>query len=103
MSETDARMCDGDDVGRGRGDDDAGEATKSLGHEATVAPLHGPARLLRRRHVDLPGRGRVGAPWPPWQGFMQTKLEGSGCEWMRPRDSESELADKDEKEEKKGK
>ena len=33
--------------------------------------------------------------------LRQTKLEASGCKWMRPRDSESELADKDEKEEKK--
>ena len=30
-------------------------------------------------------------------------MEASGYEWMRPRDSESELADKDEKEEKKEK
>ena len=86
-----------------RGDGDAGEAAKSLGHAATGAPLHGPTRLSGRRHVDLPRRGHVGAPCPPWQGFMQTKLEGSGCEWMRPRDSESELADRDEKEEKKEK
>jgi hypothetical protein len=37
------------------------------------------------------------------QGFRGTKLEGSGCEWRRPRDSESELANEDEKEEKKRK
>jgi phage head maturation protease len=30
-------------------------------------------------------------------------LEGSGCEWRRPCDSESELANEDEKEEKKRK
>ena len=41
-----------------RGDGDAGEAAKSLGHAATRAPLHGPARLLGRRRVDLSGRGR---------------------------------------------
>ena len=51
-------------------------------------------------------RGRQGAvsvraPWPPWQGFSRTKLEASGCEWMGPRDSNSELADKDDEEEKK--
>ena len=33
--------------------------------------------------------------------LRQTKLEASGCKWMRPRDSESELAYMDEKEEKK--
>ena len=45
---------------------------------------------------------------PMGQGFMaaltrlrQTKLEASGCKWMRPRDSESELACMNEKEEKK--
>ena len=48
MSETDARMCDGDDVGRGRGDDDVGEAAKSLGRDTTGAPLHGPTRLPGR-------------------------------------------------------
>ena len=115
MSETGARVCDGDNAGRGRGDGDAGEAAKSLGLEATGAPLHGPARLPGRRRVDLPGHGRVGAPlaagcydcqpvralWPPWQGFRRTKLEASGCEWMRPCDSDSKLADKNEKEEKK--
>jgi hypothetical protein len=37
------------------------------------------------------------------QGFRRTKLEASGCEWMKPRDSESELADMDEKEERKRK
>jgi hypothetical protein len=87
------------------------------GHAANGASLHGPARLPGRRRIELPGRGRVGAPWPPgcydrqpvrdpWpprQDFRQTKLEASGCEWMRPRVSESELADKDEKEEKKEK
>jgi len=41
------------------------------------------------------------APWPPWQDFRQTKLEASGCEWIKPHDSESKLADKDEKEKKK--
>jgi hypothetical protein len=32
--------------------------------------------------------------------LRQTKLESSGCKWMRPHDSESELAYMDEKEEK---
>jgi hypothetical protein len=35
--------------------------------------------------------------------LRQTKLEASGCKWMRPHDSESELAYMDEKEEKKRK
>ena len=48
------------------------------GRAATGAPLHEPARLLGRRRVDLPGRGRVRASWPPWQGFRQMKLEASG-------------------------
>jgi len=52
-------MCDGDDERRGRGDSDAGEAAKSLGHAAAGAPSHGPATLLGRRRVELPRRGRV--------------------------------------------
>ena len=48
-----------------RGDGDAGKAAKSLGRAATGAPSHVPARLWGRRRVELPGRGRVGAPYPP--------------------------------------
>ena len=91
-------------------DGDVGEAAKSLECVAAGALSHGLARLRGRCLMELPGRGRVGAPWPPrccdhqlvkapwtpWQGFRRTKLEASGCEWMRPH-----IADKDDKEEKK--
>jgi hypothetical protein len=33
--------------------------------QAVGAPSHVPARLWGRRRVELPGRGRVWAPWPP--------------------------------------
>ena len=60
MSETEPRMCDGDDERRGRGDSDVGETAKSLGHAAAGAPSHGPATLPGRCHVELPGHGHVG-------------------------------------------
>jgi hypothetical protein len=41
------------------------EAPKSLRHAAAGAPSHGPARLLRRRRVELPRCSRVGIMWPP--------------------------------------
>ena len=46
-----------------RGDDDAGEAAKSLGHAAAMAPSHGPVRLPIRRRVELvwSGQGSVAA------------------------------------------
>jgi hypothetical protein len=48
-----------------RGDGDVGKAAKSLGCAAIGTPLHVPTRPWGSHRVELPGRGRVGAPWPP--------------------------------------
>ena len=99
-----------------KGDGDAGEAAKSLGCVAR-ASSHGLASLQGRCLVELPERGRVGAPCGRWgavtvspsvlHGHLGKASGGRSAleDLVRvdeaSRASEYELGDKDEKEEKK--
>ena len=100
-----------------KGDGDAGEAAKSLECVDAGAPSHGLARLQGRSLVELPGRGRVGAPCGQWGAVTvspsvlhshlgkasggRSALEDSVRVDEASRASEYELGDNDEKEEKK--